>query len=388
MAASSSPAPPRVFISYSWDDDAHKAWVAELATRLRSDGVNVILDQWEVRLGDQLPQFMETSVRESDYVVIICTPRYKERTDPRRGGVGYEEQVITAEVFYAQNQRKFIPALRLGEWKDVAPSWLLGKDFADLRGEPYSESQYQELKNTIHQLLPEAPPIGPKPRGPATVQPMKQLFTVPFRPNPFFTGREDALDGLKNTLERSGIAALTGMGGVGKTQTAAQYAHRHRNDYPFVLWVRAESADTLFADLTQLAARLELPEREAKEQSVVVAAVERWLDEQERWLLVLDNVEDYGVVRDLARKANENGRHVIITTQRQALGAIGRQRLAPMERDTGRSAAFATGRAAGRREGTFCGRATRLQVPRLRSLVPASRDELTPLGMTALVFPL
>ena len=176
MAASSSPAPPRVFISYSWDGDAHKAWVAGLATRLRSDGVNVILDQWEVRLGDQLPQFMETSVRESDYVVIICTPRYKERADPRRGGVGYEEQVITAEVFYAQNQRKFIPALRVGEWKDVAPSWLLGKDFADLRGEPYSESQYQELKNTIHQLLPEAPPIGPKPRGPATVQPMKQLL--------------------------------------------------------------------------------------------------------------------------------------------------------------------------------------------------------------------
>jgi len=67
----------------------------------------------------------------------------------------------------------------------------------------------------------------------------------------------------------------------------------------------------------------------------VVAAVERWLDGQERWLLVLDNVEDYGVVRDLARKANENGRHVIITTQRQALGQIGRQRLAPMEREQG-----------------------------------------------------
>ena len=122
---------------------------------------------------------------------------------------------------------------------------------------------------------------------------------------------------------------------MGKTQTAAQYAHRHRNDYPFVLWVRAESADTLFADLTQLAARLELPEREAKEQSVVVAAVEGWVDGQERWLMVLDNVEDYGVVRDLARKANENGRHVIITTQRQALGAIGKQGLTPMNEDLG-----------------------------------------------------
>ena len=102
-------ATPRVFISYSWESDAHKAWVAELAGRLRSDGVNVVLDQWHLRLGDQLPQFMETTVRESSFVLIVCTPRYKERSDGRLGGVGYEGHVITAEVFRSQNERKFIP---------------------------------------------------------------------------------------------------------------------------------------------------------------------------------------------------------------------------------------------------------------------------------------
>jgi tetratricopeptide (TPR) repeat protein len=337
MAHSSDARPPQVFVSYSWDDDAHKAWVAKLATRLQNDGANVILDQWHVRLGDQLPQFMETSVRDSDFVLIICTPRYKERVDRRRGGGGYEGHVITAEVFeYSENQRKFIPVLRLGEWKDAAPSWLLGKAFADLRGEPYSDSQYQELKDTLLQLLPEAPPIGPKPAGVVPQPPPpKQLFTVPLPENPFFTGREEVLAELKKTLEKSGIAALSGLGGMGKTQTAAHYAHQHRQHYPWVVWVRAESADTLFADLSQLAGRLALPEREAKEQSVIAEAVLRWLDERERWLLVLDNVEDYGVVRDLARKASSNGHHVIITTQTQALGAIGRQKLLPMEREQG-----------------------------------------------------
>ena len=120
---------------------------------------------------------------------------------------------------------------------------------------------------------------------------------------------------LKRTLDERGIAALTGLGGMGKTQTAAQYAHHHRKDYQAVLWVRAESQETLFADLSQLAARLELPEREAKEQSVIVEAVKLWLEEHEGWLLVLDNVEDYAVVRDLARKASANGHHVVITTQ-------------------------------------------------------------------------
>ncbi len=123
---------------------------------------------------------------------------------------------------------------------------------------------------------------------------------------------------------------------MGKTQTAAQFAHRHRDAYPAVLWVRAENLETLFADLSQLAERLGLPEREAREQSVVLEAVKRWLDEQERWLLVLDNVEDYEIVRDLTRKADaRRDHHIIFTTQRQALGGIARQRVLPMNRDQG-----------------------------------------------------
>ena len=92
-----------------------------------------------------------------------------------------------------------------------------------------------------------------------------------------------------------------------------------------------------------MAGRLELPEREAKEQSVIVEAVKRWLDEQEGWLLVLDNVEDYGVVRDLARKASANGHHVIITTQTQAMGADRETRPDADGQRAGRAAAVAAG---------------------------------------------
>ena len=60
----------RAFVSYSWDSDQHKKWVRELAARLRSDGVDVILDQWHLLPGDQIPEFMERSVRESNYVLI------------------------------------------------------------------------------------------------------------------------------------------------------------------------------------------------------------------------------------------------------------------------------------------------------------------------------
>ena len=126
---------PSAFVSYSWDDEEHRAWVYDLATRLRTDGVDAKLDEWEASLGDPLPEFMERAVRENDFVLVICTPKYKERSDGRVGGVGYEGGIMTAEVLSEKNHRKFIPVLRKGGWSSAFPSWLSGKKGADLRGE-------------------------------------------------------------------------------------------------------------------------------------------------------------------------------------------------------------------------------------------------------------
>lgn len=161
--------PAKVFISYSWDDDSHREWVRNIAARLRTDGIDIILDLWHALPGDQLPEFMEQAVRESDYVLCICTPRYKEKSEHRLGGVGYEGDVLTGEVFINQNQRKFIPILRSGEWNESAPAWLWGKYYIDLRGESYNESNYQDLMNTLRSRRGGAPPVieppGDKPPG-------------------------------------------------------------------------------------------------------------------------------------------------------------------------------------------------------------------------------
>lgn len=148
------------FISYSWDDDAHCEWVRELATRLRADGVDVSIDRWAAVPGDQLPAFMERAIRENHFVVIVCTPRYKRRSDAREGGVGYEGDIMTAEAMTSQNQRKFIPVLRSGEWKQAAPSWLLGKYYINLTGDPYTERDYEDLVRTLLGIREIAPPIG------------------------------------------------------------------------------------------------------------------------------------------------------------------------------------------------------------------------------------
>lgn len=158
-----NPPVPKAFISYSWDDDAHTQWVKDLATRLRQDGVDVTLDRWHAVPGDQIPAFMERAVRENDFVIAVCTPRFKERSDARAGGVGFEGDIMTAEVFTGGSQRKFIPVLRSGNWNEAAPSWLLGKVYIDLGGDPYSEARYEDLLRTLHAATEEAPPIGARP---------------------------------------------------------------------------------------------------------------------------------------------------------------------------------------------------------------------------------
>ncbi len=161
MVAETSQAqkPPKAFVSYSWDSGEHREWVADLGNRLRADGVELLLDEWHVRPGDQLPHFMEEAVRESDFVLVVCTIRYGEKGNARLGGVGYEGHIMTAELFAGGNERKYIPLLREGEWKQAAPSWLLGKAYIDFRGNPYPESSYDKLINTMHDLLPRAPVV-------------------------------------------------------------------------------------------------------------------------------------------------------------------------------------------------------------------------------------
>jgi hypothetical protein len=159
------PAHPTAFVSYSWDDNTHKEWVKALATQLRTDGVNVRLDQWDSVPGDQLTHFMETEIRRNDFVVIICTPKYKFKSDTRTGGVGYEGDIMTAEVFTNQNHLKFIPVLARGAWEESAPSWLLGKHYIDLSESIRYDAGYTDLVQTLLGTRPQAPPLGPLPSG-------------------------------------------------------------------------------------------------------------------------------------------------------------------------------------------------------------------------------
>ncbi len=182
-------------------------------------------------------------------------------------------------------------------------------------------------------LLPEEPteeaapvPGEPSTPSPARVEDIAPFWNVPFRRNPFFTGRADLLERLHEQLARSHRAALTqstaltGLGGIGKTQTVIEYAYRYRQEYRAVFWVRAASQETLTADMVALAQLLRLPGYESQDEMQIVAAVKRWLARQQGWLLILDNADDLTLVEDLLPA--EAAGHVIVTTSAQATGTL------------------------------------------------------------------
>ena len=155
---------------------------------------------------------------------------------------------------------------------------------------------------------------------------MPAIWNIPYPQNPVFTGREGVLTRLAETLRPGEAVALTqpqaisGLGGIGKTQLAVEYAYQHRKDYQAVLWTRADTTEALIAGYGEIAQVLDLPQKEEQDQGLVVKAVQTWLTRQAGWLLILDNADDLALVRPFLPPASSG--HLLLTTRAQTMGRL------------------------------------------------------------------
>src|SRR5579863_9150722 len=166
------------------------------------------------------------------------------------------------------------------------------------------------------------------------------LWNVPYRRNLFFTGREETLNSLHASLSAENAVALadpqgiTGLGGVGKTQIALEYAYRYGSEYNAVFWVHADSTQTLISSLVGLAQMLGLPECNEQDQHIIVEAILRWFRLHAGWLLIFDNVHDLSIAEPFLPK--EGPGHILFTTRLHALSGLAqRLEVQKMEPDTG-----------------------------------------------------
>ena len=151
--------------SYSWSSDR---LVLELAQRLISHGVDVVLDKWELKEGQDKYAFMERCVNDPDItkVLIICDRVYAQKANNRTGGVGDETVIISGEIYGKMKQEKFIPIIaeRDDEGNEYLPAYIKTRIYIDLSDATKYEEQYEKLLRNIYekpQLV--KPKLGKKP---------------------------------------------------------------------------------------------------------------------------------------------------------------------------------------------------------------------------------
>ncbi|MCW8206560.1 TIR domain-containing protein [Verminephrobacter aporrectodeae subsp. tuberculatae] len=164
---------PKVFISYSHDSQDHKKWVLDLATRLCNNGIDAILDQWELGPGQDLLQFMNKHLRAANRILMICTENYVKKANDGTGGVGYENMIITGQLFNNTDSNKFIPLIRqIGT--STVPSFLQSKIRLDFSDSQFEFSFDELIRSILGAPLYEKPAISNNPFSPVSNTPAEK----------------------------------------------------------------------------------------------------------------------------------------------------------------------------------------------------------------------
>ena len=159
---------PKVFISYAWGDKDYQNEVLSFATKLRGEGIDAILDKWDLSEGNDTYAFMEKCVNDPSItnVLILLDPLYAKKANDHTGGVGTETQIISAKVYKEVEQDKFIPIImkRNDKGEVCKPTYLEGRLHFDLSvPEDYDENYTRLVRKLYGVETYEKPKLGNKP---------------------------------------------------------------------------------------------------------------------------------------------------------------------------------------------------------------------------------
>ncbi|GHO94751.1 hypothetical protein KSF_047990 [Reticulibacter mediterranei] len=310
------------FISYN---KADRAWAEWIGWQLEQERYTCILQAWDFRPGDNFVLSMHSAASQAQRTIAVFSPDYLTAlyTQP--------EWIAAFVQDPTDKDGKLLP-VRVCECK---PKGVLAAivyiDLFKLDETTARDALLAGVKRT------RAKPTGPLPFPGATSLTPKspisfpgnwpEVWEVPYRRNIFFTGRVELLERLYNELTTHNktmalTQAISGLSGIGKTQTALEYAYRHQHEYRYVLWTTADTAEGLSVSYAKFAELLQVSGRDEKDQQRTIQAFKRWLAHQRDWLLVLDNADDVLMVRDFLPDGPYMNGHIILTTRAQALGGI------------------------------------------------------------------
>lgn len=293
------------FISYNSADEDRAVWIA---AQLESAGYSTIIQAWDFRPGHNFVVQMQNAAMNAERTIGVLSPGYFS------SGFAMSEFAAAFSQDPMGVMRKFIPVrVRSCEVEGLLRPII----YIDLVGLDEARA-LEALLEGVKRDPDVARVTGQRPKWPRVSQgTLPAIWNVPYRRNPNFTGRGNLLADLRTTLTSGIPAALTqamhGLGGVGKTQLALEYAYRHKCDYDIVWWVRSEDSSTLASDYASLAERLDLAVDDPSNQPEIVKAVRCHLGRIGGWLLIFDNAPTPDDVKPYLPQG-ENG-HMVITSR-------------------------------------------------------------------------
>ena len=326
--------PPRaieVFYAYAHRDEPLRTELDKHLSLLRRQGVIADWHDRRITAGTEWVGAIDAHLQRAQIILLLVS------ADFLASNYCYDVELQHAMARHAVGEARVIPIiLRAVDWQGAPFGRLqaLPQDGRPITSWPNQDEAFLDVASGIRALVEEIAPTLRRPTGRRVRR--RWVFrpsgTSPICATPQFTGREDlvaALHGARTEATPVVLAqVLRGLGGIGKTQLALEYAYRYSGAYRLVWWVRAEEPATLAADYAALAEPLQLLERAASEQTEAIAAVRRWLERQDGWLLILDNAPSPSAVHAYLPRSTHG--HVIITSRHFGWGGTARSLTVPV----------------------------------------------------------